>query len=292
MEETENTATIQAAGTVTVNPRQGSQDKPPWKGLDLTAITGQTVEAQHVFDVHLGETLAPYVTLDPLKAVLPLKSGSYEIPRDKNGVGGIRLGGLERQMRARWQTVSRLWDYNKAKANKLKLLGQLDYYGKLSAQLGWQEDPGGRPVRVVQTEAGQPTAALLLTDEDLVDSTLYWITCKSIDEANYLMAIINSEMLYESVQSLMPKGQFGARHLHKHLWKLAIPAFDAKNALHRRCGQGWQGCGLRRCPAACQAAEGAWRRGRHGCQTGTAGMAQAVQAGQSRGGRRKQAAGG
>ena len=233
VEETENPATIQASGTVTVNPRQGSQDKAPWKDLDLTGITGQTVEAQHVFDVHLGESIAPYVTLDPLKAVLPLRSGEHEIPSDKNGVGGIRLGGLERQMRVRWQTVSRLWEDNKARANKLNLVGQLDYYGKLSAQLEWQKDPNGRPVRVVQTEAGQPTAGLLQTDEDLVDSTLYWITCKSIDEANYLLAIINSEMLYVSVQSLMPKGQFGARHLHKHLWRLPIPAFDSKNALHR-----------------------------------------------------------
>ena len=78
----------------------------------------------------------------------------------------------------------------------------------------------------------QPTAGLLQTDEALVDSTLYWITCKSIDEANYLLAIVNSEILYESVQSLMPKGQFGARHLHKHLWKLPIPEFDPAEELH------------------------------------------------------------
>ena len=30
----------------------------------------------------------------------------------------------------------------------------------------------------------------------------------------------------------MPKGQFGARHLQKHLWKLPIPAFDRGNELH------------------------------------------------------------
>ena len=30
----------------------------------------------------------------------------------------------------------------------------------------------------------------------------------------------------------MPKGQFGARHLHKHLWKLPIPEFDADDPLH------------------------------------------------------------
>ena len=41
--ETVNSATVQAAPTVTVNPRRGSQDKTPWKDMDLTAITGQTL---------------------------------------------------------------------------------------------------------------------------------------------------------------------------------------------------------------------------------------------------------
>ena len=30
----------------------------------------------------------------------------------------------------------------------------------------------------------------------------------------------------------MPKGQFGARDLHKHLWKLPIPEFDPGDPLH------------------------------------------------------------
>ena len=72
VEETENPAVIQAGQTVTVNPRLGPQDKDPWRSLNLDAITSQTVETQHVYDVHLGETLVPYATLDPLKAVLPL----------------------------------------------------------------------------------------------------------------------------------------------------------------------------------------------------------------------------
>ena len=114
VEETENTAIVRAVPTVTVNPRRGSLDKAPWKDLDLTAITGQTVEVKHLFDVHLGETVAPYVTLAPLKALLPLKQGDDAIPTDVNGTGGIRLGGLERRMRERWQTVSRLWENNKA----------------------------------------------------------------------------------------------------------------------------------------------------------------------------------
>ena len=229
--ETENTAIVQAAPTVTVNPRRGGQDKAPWKDLDLTAITGQTVENQHLFDVHLGETIAPYVTLEPLKSLLPVKRGDAAIPTDPNGPGGIRLGGLERRMRERWQTVSRLWEGNKALANNLNLLSQLDYMGKLSSQLEWQHNPGSRSVRVMYTTAGQPTTAQLGPSE-LVAERLYWVTCGSHSEANYLLAIINSKTLYDAAISFMSKGQFGARDLHKHLWKLPIPEFDPALKLH------------------------------------------------------------
>ena len=232
IEETENTAIVRAAPTVTVNPRLGGLDKAPWKELDLTVITAQTVEAKHLFDVHLGETIAPYVTMEPLKALLPMKQGDAIIPADDRGPGGIRLGGLDRRMRDRWQTVSRLWEENKAPANRLNLLGQLDYMGKLSSQLEWMEDAGDRPVRVVYTKSGEPTAALLEDRQTLVDHLLYWIPCKTNDEANYLVAIINSDALQEAVEPLMSKGQFGARDLHKHLWKLPIPEFDPASELH------------------------------------------------------------
>ena len=230
--ETENPAIVRAGRTVTVNPRRGSQDKRPWRGLDLSAIAQQTVETQHLFDVYLGETVVPYATLDPLKAILPLKRGEARIPTDSRGIGGIRLGGLERRMRDRWRTVSSLWEENKSAANKLDLLGQLDYYGKLSAQLEWQQDSGDRPIRVVYGGWGTPTAALLRDDYAVVDYKLFWVACKDSDEADFLLAIINSDALYESAAPLMTKGQFGARDLQKHLWKLPIPEFDSENAMH------------------------------------------------------------
>ena len=229
--ETESDVVVRAGQTITVDPRRGTQDKEPWRSLDLTAITGQAIETAHVFDVHLGETLLPYATLDPLKAVLPMKRGGAGMPTAPNGPGGIRLGGLERRMRDRWQTVNRLWEDNKAIANSLNLSGRLDYHGELSAQLDWQQNPSDRPVRVVYTTSGEPTAALL-RDDAIVDHVLYWVVCKDAQEANYLLAIINSDALFEAVAPLMPKGQFGARHLHKHLWKLPIPEFDPANPLH------------------------------------------------------------
>ena len=235
--ETENTAIIQAGNTITVNPRRGSQDKKPWSELDLDAISNQTIERTHLFDVHLGETVAPYVTLKPLQAVLPLKQDELAIPADDNGAGGIRLGGLERRMRERWQTAYELWEENKAEANKLELLGNLDYLHKLSSQLEWQCNPRARPVRLIYSTSGVPTAAILANDGELVDYTLFWISCKDIDEANYLLAIINSDTLYEAVKPLMAKGQFGARHLVKQLWKLPIPEYNPAATLHAEIAQ-------------------------------------------------------
>ena len=232
VEETENLTIVQAGQTVTVNPRRGSQDKEPLKSLELTVISEQAVEAAHVFDVHLGETVVPYATLDPLQAALPLRRGEHEMPTGGDGVGGVRLGGLSQRMRDWWRTVSNLWETNRATANKMDLLGQLDYYGKLSSQLEWQRDKGGRPVRVAYSSSGMPTAALVNNGVTTVDYTLFWIACRDAREAYYLLAVINSDTLYQAVASFMPKGQFGARDLQKHLWKLPIPEYDPENRVH------------------------------------------------------------
>ena len=202
------------------------------KHIDLSEIMGQTIEEAHVFDVHLGETLVPYATLEPLKAVLPLKQDEDELPEDGDGIGGVSLSGLERRMRERWQTVNRFWEENKGPANKLSLLGRLDYHRELSAQLEWRRNSGDRPIRVVYSAGGQATASLLRTTEEIIDNALYWLTCETVEEAHYLLAIINSEALYEAAQPLMSRGQFGARNLKKLLWKLPIPEYDADNPLH------------------------------------------------------------
>ena len=231
--ETENPALIQAGDTITVNPRRGSQDKAPWKNLDLARISQQTIESRHVYEVHLGETVVPYATLEPLKAILPVRRGEHEIPVDANGPGGIRISGLDQRMRSRWQTINDLWESEKAPANKLSLIQRLDYHRELSEQLLWAQSPNSMKFRIVHTQNGQPTAALILDDTAVIDTKLYWVTCKDTSEANYLLAIINSDALYEAVTPLMNKGQFGARDLHKHLWKLPISEFDPSEPLHQ-----------------------------------------------------------
>lgn len=238
--QTESAARVRTPNTVVVNPRRGSSDNPPWKHLDLTTISEQTIETEHIFDIHLGETVVPYATLDPLKAVLPLERGAKEFPKDDHGPGGIRLSGLGQRMRQRWQTVSSLWEEKKGRNNKLNLLERLDYHQELSSQLKWQKDSGNRPIRIVYTKAGIATAAIVHNGDAIIDHLLYWVKCKNIEEAYYLLAIINSNALYEAAKPFMARGQFGPRDLHKHLWKLPIPEYDQGDALHisvSRAGQ-------------------------------------------------------
>lgn len=234
VEETENPAVIQAGGTIMVNPRRGTQDKAPWRDLDLTDITGQTIERAHAYEVHLGETLVPYATLEPLKAVLPLRRGDKMLAKDASAVGGVKASGMERRMQERWKIISQLWEGHRAAANKLSLLSQLDYYSKLTAQIEWQLDNREMPVRVLYAASGAPTAAIVEDSAALIDYTGFWFPCFNKSEANYAIAIINSDVLFTAIEPLMPKGQFGARHVQKHLWKLPIPAYNGRLALHRK----------------------------------------------------------
>ena len=77
--EVDNPATTHLGGTITTVPRRGSQDKEPWKSLDLSVLHARTVEEEHVFDAHLGETVVPYATLEPLSVVLPIGATSRNL---------------------------------------------------------------------------------------------------------------------------------------------------------------------------------------------------------------------
>ena len=120
----------------------------------------------------------------------------------------------------------------KARTTKKSLYQNLNYLSKLTNQLAYLRDPGDRPVRIAYSSSGVPTAALIADTQAILDYTLFQVTCSNLNEAYYLLAIINSDALASEVNRFMPKGLFGARHLQKHLWKLPIPTYDPNNAEH------------------------------------------------------------
>ncbi len=233
VEVSERESVVDFVDRTRVHPYRSNQEKQPWRDLDIGKIFDRTVHNDHLYMVLLGESIAPFVLLDPRLAVLPALN--YEIQLSEGTPGGVSYAAMRDAFMDRWDWASKYWEQNKGAHDKKNLVEQLDYMGKLSSQLTWFKNrEKSSSVRVVYSKAGIPTAAVVTEPLYIIDHTLYWMPCEGMDEAYYLSGIINSPVLLELVRPLMPKGQFGPRDLHKHLWKLSIPKYDSSVRDHRR----------------------------------------------------------
>ena len=154
-----------------------------------------------------------------------------------------------------WARLDRLWNQNRGKGRGTPgtLLQQINYSGKLSAQLGWR---GSERTLVLHPASGdimrgartQPRHAVL-------DSTTYYADMPEPEEAAYLVSILNAPTLTRAFAQSRTSG----RHFHQNPWRaVPIPRYDGANDLHRRLA--------RLCERAEEIAED-WLRdapGRHG----------------------------
>ena len=237
-----NPAMLAAPGTFITFPRETKQDK---KQYDVSALRGNILHDDNLFAVYPGETIAPYIALPPLTAALPVSKATLTMPLDhsrcpKNPRTGrvthnacaVDTEALDARMQLRWPTMESLWDANKGKSDTKSLVQRLNFNRSLTSQLEYLNDPADRPVRIAYASAGRPTAALITDPKAILDYRTFQVACRNLDEAHYLLAVINSIMLEQQVAQFRPKGLFGERDLQKHLWKLPIPAFDAGIANH------------------------------------------------------------
>ena len=200
----------------------------------------------NLFDVYLGESLAPYVTLEPRKAALPIDRQTMIMPldhsecdRDENTERCKRQNcvvdkqSLDPRMRHRWEIMERLWDDNKGKNDRKSLSQRLNYQNIMISQLEYLQGSDDGIVRIAYTTNGRPTAALITDDKAILDTKLYQVACASEDEAHYLLSIINSRTLATEAKPFCTTNWAREiRDLHKHLWKLPIPKFDPDDDLH------------------------------------------------------------
>jgi len=205
------------AGRVALRSMRRSGEKPPWK--DVPSLSGN-VEKAFVRPVYLGETTLPYRILFPLAAVLP-------VTRDKI----LTAGKIDEQpgLAPWWAAAEATWEANKkADSAEGALLERIDFHGQLSAQLPTATQ------RVVYSKAGNWLAAARIDDPNaIIDHKLYWAAVSSIDEARYLVAILNSQTVLDRVQPFQALGLFKGRDFDKNVFMVAIPTYDATNTDHK-----------------------------------------------------------
>ena len=244
VETVPHTAMLPAANITNIRPRLGSQDNMLYEG-QLNLLEG-VVSNDHLFDVYLGECIAPYVALDPVKAVLPVHRSTMTMPLnhddcedDKHDACSLEISALHSTMQQRWNNAATMFGEAHKNRTIKDLYNNLNHLGKLTSQLEYLRGAiaGNGAIRIAYTQSGQPTAAVIRDNNAILDRKLYQTKCQSEDEAYYLLAVINSDELAMSAATFMTKGLYGARDFEKHGWKLPIPRYDASDPLHVRLSQ-------------------------------------------------------
>ncbi len=204
------------AGRVAVRSRRSTNEKVPWKTLpDLAG----TIERQFLRPVFVGDTVLPF-------RVRPAATGV--IPWDGTRLETTTTSRLDQYpgLADWWRKAERVWDRHRT--SDLTLLGQLNYRGKLSAQLPSSQH------RVVYTKSGMYLAAAYLDDvRAVIDHKLYWAAVSGSDEGRYLTAVLNSDALLQLVRPLQARGEHNPRDFDKYVWRMPIPLYDPSLPLHR-----------------------------------------------------------
>src|SRR5262249_54632644 len=109
--------------------------------------------------------------------------------------------------------------------------GWLDYQSKLSAQRLSQR------FIVLYNASGKNLAAAVFDRKAcslpfVVDHKLYWIPCDSLEEGDYLAAVLNAPAANEAIKPFQSLGLMGERDIHKKILDLPIPEYDARKPLH------------------------------------------------------------
>ena len=205
------------AGRVSISSHRSPNEKKPWKSLP--SLEGN-VERQFVRSMHLGETILPYRVLKPLKAVIPWDGKRLLHGRDEH----LALyPGLD----AWWRQAETIWEANRS-SERLSLIERLDYQRGMYHQF---------PIltrRVVYTKSGMYLAAAIITGDAVIDHKLYWGTASSLEEARYLEAVLNSDVVTKRVRPLQARGQHNPRDYDKYVWQLPIPLYDPEDERHAR----------------------------------------------------------
>lgn len=222
VEEVEEGPIGVASGRVRVRSARSANEKPPWK--NLPALEG-VIERRFVRPMHVGATILAYRAREPQLAVIPhfgdeLIDGASEHLDEFPGLA------------AYWRQAEEIWEANRAPATRLSLRQQVDFRNKLSKQFPLAEH------RVLYTKSGQHLAACRIHDrEEVIDHKLYWAAVADLEEARYLCAVLNSQVLADAVVGLQARGQHNPRDFDMHIFALGFPLFDSADGSHRQLAQ-------------------------------------------------------
>jgi hypothetical protein len=202
------------------------------------------VEREFIYGILTSAEVMPFCHLPPNLAVLPIirSSGGYEIiQRTKAQASGkAHLAKYLEEVEREWARV------RTERQRGTSVYEWLNYQNKLTKQ-----NPNLK-YKVVYLTSGTNLAATVVVDEPyeiearggrvrvngvVIGHTLYLFQTSNVDEAHYLTAILNSNILNDLIKPMQARGSFGERHIVKKPLEFPIPRYESNNQVHRRLSE-------------------------------------------------------
>ena len=166
-----------------------------------------------------SDQLLPFVAMQSLQAIIPTNKEGNRIIQEPHKVSKF------------WADLEKIYENYRGIGENTPdtLLGNMDYSGKLRKQLSVRNRLYSR--RVVYNASGYiMRASRLGNTKPIINHKLYWWDAPTVDEACYLIAILNAPSLEEAF--LQSQGGTGWEFDLKPWRKVPIPRFDRNNGNH------------------------------------------------------------
>lgn len=229
------------------DPRAAKEAKKPYDDVNVSG----GVESQYLFATLLAADLLPFGHLAFRLCVLPLVE---HLHADKNKNKPQRW---EWQMRsasvardvghydlAQWiDNAEAIWKVKRgSKADASTALEWLNYSRKLTNQ-----SPKKKWTVIYNASGSNLTGAIVENGPKrfevgvqqieatgfVADAKTYLFQSDNEDECLFLLAVLNAPSVDDKIKPMQSRGLMGTRDIHKKVWDLPIPLFDANNPAHQ-----------------------------------------------------------
>jgi hypothetical protein len=222
------------------DPRATKMAKKPYKNVNFT---GQ-VESRFLYATLLSTDLLPFGNLDYRMTVLPIetegKINRIIDSKESKQHGFVNLSKWLETAEKQWQELRG----NKAEA--MNIYQRIDrFHGLIRQNLNAK-------YRVVYPLAATNLCAAMIETKPIdfnigdqfiasnglfIDHALYYLESNDKDEVYFLTSILNSSEINNAIKPMQARGLFGPHDIHKKIFELPIPKFDARNNTHLRLGE-------------------------------------------------------
>jgi len=209
--------------------------KSPWNHSDVQ-MSGQ-IEKQFIYYTVLAKGIVPFGFKRAETIYLPIQKDSHGKISLLDSNQLISEGNIHA---ATWLSRSeKLWE--KYRKNNNRLLDWINYNQKLTNQ-----NLKKKCILLYNCSGTNLTSSILIPEKIkkinsiqvngfVADAKTYYLYLDSLDHADYLCAVLNSESVMEAIKETMPKGLMGERDIHRRPFEVCeIPLYDPKNELHQR----------------------------------------------------------